>query len=798
MKCTQCKWHNNKYDINAATFDGNPDADIVFVGEGYSSKEAIAYLKTGEYESFVGKAGFRFKELLEFAKLERADVAVMNAQRCYRKGNASPTQNEMNACFLHTFRDIQKIKPTLVVAMGAAALFQTTGKTGITNYRGRLLWSDKIRCKVYVTDHPADAVFDPIKWDTIIDDFKNIPYIINADPTSVKLYDYMYIKEESDYLEFAHPVLSASETLYFDLETTGLDPWKNRVTILIIGPDKDNIFIIDAELIPYIRDMIRTLFETKIVVGQGYEFDAKFLAVQYDIFPKNWGHNTMLAEFVLTGTKANSLTVLTGKYDPDAYGYDDEVYAMGGAHKVTDIKTLCQYAANDVGVMMPIKKSQLRKLYKDGLDEVLNKITIPCSRVLTKMSLRGVMYDIELLDQANEKYRLLAEAALNKALALKKVKECEQVLNKRFNPKSSKMIRWLMIDGYKLPVLKKTLTEKPSVTKKEMKIYATKYKNAYARIMEMYRSYEGVQSNFLSGVKEKNLIIDSDGKYGVTHTNYKLHIAATGRPTSSQPNLQNIPKDDDIKCMYVARPGFVYVYADLSQIEVRVAAMLSQDPTLMKACNGDNDFHSTIASEINGYSYEEFHAKILAKDKKFDKLRNAAKETTFGILYGMSKYGLAYRLGISIDEAEDFIRNYFKKMPLVKDLMNGIEAHVIEHGWVATYFGFRRNFSKHTAEDHGTIREAQNHPIQGTAWNIMELILIQLDEKLEGHRSQLIMQTYDSAVIEAREKDVEWIAPIMKETMENVCKPYPTLNTVKVKTEIEVGPNLRDLEEYVC
>lgn len=802
MKCTQCKWHSNKYNINAVPFSGNPSADIVFMGGTYTTAEAFSAQEKGttHFPNTTG-IGFDFDTLLKESGIDRNSVAVMNAHRCYHKGNIEPSFSELDSCFMHSFLELSKIKPKLIVVMGGSALYQACQKTGVTNYFGRLMWSDRVNCKVYVIPHPSQIRSMGDDYDVAFREHLNywerIPLMLSKDHSEIKLYNYTYIANPQDYMNHVHPILSASKELYFDLETTGLDPFRETITLLILGTDRDHIYVLPERILADIRPLLKDLFDNIPVIGQGYEFDAKFLQAQYELFPQHWGHNTMLAEFLLTGARANRLRLLTGKYDPDAYGYDDAVKEVGGAHRVTDLKTLCQYAANDVGVMFPIREAQQKSLVKLDMEELLYKITIPSSKVLTKMSLRGVRYDIEQLNKTNSKYIRLAKEALDQAMQLPEVITMQEETGDAFNPKSSVQIRTLMIDYYKEKVLKTTKSGNASVTQAEMKIYAAKKKNPnrYAQIMEKYRAYEGIQANFLAGVRDQHLIKEDGGKFGVAHTTYSLHIAATGRPTSSNPNLQNIPKDEDIKAVYVARPGYVFVYADLSQIEVRVAAMLSQDPTLMKACNSKGlDFHSVIASEINGYEYDYFYQKAkIEKDKKFDTLRNNAKTTTFGILYGMSAFGLAYRLGMTVNEAEAFIEHYFEKMPQVRDFMRGIKNHVIEHGWVSTYFGFRRYFTKHTSEDHNTIREAQNHPIQGTAWNLMQLILIELDKQLIGTDSHLIMQTYDSAVIEARIEEVDYVAPMMKDVMINVALPYHPLNTVLVKTEIEIGPNLRDL-----
>lgn len=790
LKCTRCSWYKNKYDINLAGFDGKPDADIVFVGEAYGKSEAVKHAETGKTKCFIGKAGFKFKELLDAAKLKRSAVAVMNSQRCYYEGNKTPTASEMDACFIHVKRDLNKIKPKLVVALGASALYQTTGKTGLSLHRSKLLWSDKINCKVFVTYHPAAVIYDATKWEDLLSDFRKIPDLIDAEPNEIKHYLYEYIDTADRFYEVYHSEIDFYDEIKFDIETTGLDIFHDKITLLQIGLTLDKIYVIDGNIIPEIQPDLINIFKEKTVVGQGYEFDAKFLAVQHDIFPEKWGHDTCLAEFLLSGMKDNDLTFLTGKYVNESFGYDDEIISSGGAHKVKDLSKLRQYAADDVGVLFPIKKKQYKKLCKNNQDWLLNNITIPCNKVLTKMSIRGVQYDIDQLWKIDTKYKKKAEKVLNKAMILPGIKECQNHFRRTFNPKSSQMIKWLMLEYYQLPVLKTTDKGNPSIGKGEMKIYAEKHHNKYAKIMELYRSYEGIRSSFLSGVLP-HLVKN------VAHTRYSLHAAATGRPVSSDPNLQNIPRDKDVKSVFKARPGYIFLYSDLSQIEVRVAAMLSQDPTLMEACQKD-DFHSTIASKLLGIPYDEFYHKVkIEKDLYYKELRNVYKSIGFGVLYGMSEYGLSYSLNISVEEAKEFIDKYFAGMPRVKQFMEKVKENVIRYGWSETYFGFKRYFFKHSPDDLSSIREGQNHPVQGTAWNLMQLILIEVDKYLEPFKSKLIMQTYDSLVVEAKEEELDTIAPNVINIMTSINKPFELLNTVDIKTDPEVGYNLRDLEDYV-
>jgi len=782
MFCTRCDWHKNKY-VNCAGFYGDPSANIVFCGEAYGSSEAEVN------EPFVGTAGQKFNMLLQEADLTREEVVIMNAIRCYQLHNPTPTHRQLDACHFHTWKDIQTINPKLVVAMGGSALYSLTGKEGVSNYRGKLLYSEKIGRRVYVTFHPAACIHDPTKWEVLQEDFKRIPSLVDKNPDEIKHYPYELITT-ADQFGAALPRLF-DNIVYFDLETTGLSPYTEEITLLQLGNGKD-VYVIDASVLPNIKEGLRLLFSKSPVVGQDFSFDAKFLAVKLGILPSKWEHDCCLAEFVVSGMKDNDLEYLTSKYVPESFGYDEAVKLVGGAHKIKNKDVLLQYSADDIGVLPKIRRVQTKMLMREEMHWLFKNITMPCNKVLTKMSLRGVLYDTKALMKVDKKYEKRAEKALLKLQTVAGVSETEQHFRKKFNPRSSDHIKWLLIEYYKLPVLKTTKKHhNPSIGKNEMKKYAkAPHNNPYCKIMDQYRSYQNIRDNFLSGVIPK--LID-----GVAHTNFSLHAVASGRPNSKDPNLLNIPAEEDIRRCIIARPGHTFVHADLKQIEVRVAAMLSEDEGLIKICNDiDKDFHSMIASNISGMPYNEFYGRYLAGEKKIEDERRAAKATTFGILFQEGAIGLAYNLGISETKAQKFIDDYYSPFPKLYEYIEGIKQFVIENGWVETYFHFRRRWRDHTAEDHGTLREGVNHGIQGGAWNLLQLIMIEVDKRLEGMESALVTQVYDSIVVEALESEVSAVVGVVKSSIEEVNLPYPKLNRVRVVGDIEVGPNLTDLTKF--
>jgi len=787
--CTRCSCYKNEFGVNCVPYSGNPNAEVYFLGEMAGRNEAATSVTTPSH--FIGSAGTILDELLPHANLTRADIAIANAHRCYKYGNATPTQKEMDLCFIHTIMELSKIQPKMVVAMGESALYQLTGKTGISGYRGKLIYSQKIGYNVFPVYHPMASGYDAKKKEILIEDFKKIPKLINSKPEPEAHFSYIEVDTIKKF-NIAYNTLITSDRFYFDTETTGKDPFKDKLRTLQMG-NGEVIYVVGSDILydTRIRGKLIDLFTKLEMNGQNFSFDVKFLYTTFGIFPEHWGHDSLLAEFVLSGVLNNDLRTLTSLYNRKYYGYDDYVIAKGGAHKVYDTKELYQYGADDVGVLYTIKKKQRKMLIKNKQLWLLENITIPCDKALTRMSLHGVRYDLKELNRLDKEYKRNAEIALSSIQQLDSIKVYEKKFRKRFNPRSTVAVHWLLLEQYKLPVIKTVKkSDRPSIGSTEMETYAgPKYKNPYCKRMSNYRSLQGIRANFLSGVVDK---LDD----GIAHTNYALHIAASGRPASSNPNLQNIPSN--LRSIVIPRNGRGLLHADLGQIEVRMAAVIYHDQGLIDICNKTGyDFHSMIASKIYGYDYESFIEKINADDKKFSLLRKNAKGITFGVLYQEQAAGLAYELGVTQKKAQEFIDDFYFQFPGLAKGIADIKKFIIENGYADSYFGFRRRWKHHTENDTETLREGVNHPIQSTAWNLMQLILIQVDEMLIDKDSKLILQTYDDLVIDTVREEEEEIAHNVKSIMENVNKPFDVLNEVAVVTDVEIGNNLRDLKKYL-
>lgn len=783
MRCTRCSSYDNEYGINCIPFSGNPNADYFFIGEMAGRNEARASMEQPSH--FIGHAGTNFDELLKLSGINREDVAIANSHRCYKANNKKPTEAELNKCFIHTLREVNKIKPKLVIAMGSVALYQTLGKRGIERYRGKVYFSNKINCNVYTTYHPAAIIYDPSKKDVLIEDFRNI-----RDANVLYEYHkapYVLLTTHKEYIN-VKPLLEKSPLIYLDTETTGLDPWTDTLTLIQLGTVDGSIYLIPKSLL---YDIDLKFLENKSIIGAGFEFDAKMLSTNINITLDNYYHDVIMAEYLLTGIGKNDLTELTYKYVPECAGYDDDIKELGGAQNATG-EQLYQYAANDIYVMYKIVKQQKAELEKEGMTNLFKNIKMPTNKILTNMSIHGVKYDIDLIKQMDEKYRKKGETLLLKSKKLPGIQKCQDHFKKLFNPRSSQQIKWLLLEHDKLPVLKKTKKDQPSVGQGEMKTYAEKYNNKYCKLMVDYRSNETLRSSFLSGVLPK--LVDD-----VAHTKYGLRSTSTGRPNSTGINLLNIPRNKDVKQCLVARDGYSFVYGDFAQMELRVGGVVYNEPRLINICNdSDKDMHCNITAKAFNRDYDEIYNGYQNKDKELTELRTKGKSVSFGVLYQIGAQGLAYDLKITESKAQQFIDDFYTEFPDLYYYIEQTKAEIIKNGYLTNYFGFRRRWFKHTADDHNALREGVNFKVQSLAFNLLELSLISINKKLirRGLKTKLIMQVYDSIICEALDEEISIVAPIMKDSMTTVNKSFKTLNRVRLFTDIEVGKSLNNLEKY--
>ena len=407
-------------------------------------------------------------------------------------------------------------------------------------------------------------------------------------------------------------------------------------------------------------------------------------------------------------------------------------------------------------------------MHARDLDGVFRDIETPLAFVLRDMEREGFLVDADALRQLGVSFD---------ATIARLVDEIAELAGDRFNLNSTKQLGEMLFERMGLPAPKKTRTGY-STSAEVLEELAADYP-VCAKILE-YRKYSKLRSTYIDS------LIQLRDDAGRVHTHFDQVGTATGRLSSSEPNLQNIPVRTElgreIRGAFIAKPGYVLVDADYSQIELRVLAHISGDATMIDAFRKGEDIHARTAAEVYGVPF----------DQVTQQMRSASKAVNFGIVYGISDFALAKNIGVSRREARDFINRYFERYPGVKAYMEQSVQDARERGYAVTLMGRRRylpelNSSNFNVRSFGE-RCAMNSPIQGTAADIIKLAMIRVDRELKrrGMRTKLILQVHDELILEAPAEEADAAAALLKECMEGVMQLE-----VPLQTDITTGGDWR-------
>ena len=556
-------------------------------------------------------------------------------------------------------------------------------------------------------------------------------------------------------LEAVIAALQASSEFAFDSETDNLDPMQaNLVGLSFATQANKAVYIPLAHEYPGAPEQLdrdKTLAALaplfadagKKKIGQHGKYDLHVLR-RHGVEVAGYADDTLLESFVLnSGSSRHDMDSLAKRY----LGYETIKYeqvAGKGAKQIlfsqVALDDATRYAAEDADITLRLHRTLSSKLaLEPGLERVYRDIEMPLVPVLERIENNGVMID------ANELRRQSADLSKRMLAAQQKATE---LAGRTFNLDSPKQLQALLFDELKLPAVLKTPTGQPSTNEEALEAIADQHE--LPRIILEYRGLAKLRSTYTDKLPE---MVNPDT--GRVHTSYHQAGAATGRLSSSDPNLQNIPiRTEDgrrIRKAFVAPPGRKIVACDYSQIELRIMAHLSEDPGLVRAFESGADVHKATAAEVFGRKLEEVTGNE----------RRAAKAINFGLMYGMSAFGLARQLGIGRGEAQDYIALYFSRYPGVRDFMERTRQQAREQGYVETVFGRRLYLdyiNKGTqGQRAGAERAAINAPMQGTAADIIKRAMIAVDQWLADHgsRALMILQVHDELVFEAEQDFVD-------------------------------------------
>ena len=567
------------------------------------------------------------------------------------------------------------------------------------------------------------------------------------------------------------------EEFCFDTETTGFDHFSDRIVGLSLAVEPHEAWYVSftPENTAAFAEVVKPLFENERTtkIAQNIKFDMMVLA-RLGVEVRGRKIDTMIVHYLLDPEARHNMDFLAERY----LNYSPiriETLIGKGTRQLTmdqvNIESVKEYAAEDADITLQIKQALWPELEKQGLVELYSTIEEPMIEVLAAMELEGVKVDTQqLADYAVE---------LNAELAKLEAEIRELADEPMLNINSARQLGEVLF-------AKLRITDKPKMTKTRQFSTEEEYLQGFAgkhRIVDLILRYRGVKKLISTYVEALPQLVNS--VTGHIHTSFNQAVTATGRLSSTNPNLQNIPVRDDmgrrIRKAFVPSDGqHLLLSADYSQVELRLMAHLSGDSSLIEAFQQGEDIHAATAAKL-------FHKEIaeVTSDE-----RRKAKTANFGIIYGISAFGLAQRLDIPRKEAKELIDGYFESYPKVKEYMERAVADAREKGYVTTAFGRRRilrDIDSRNAVARGVAeRNAINAPIQGSAADIMKLAMVEIYRRFraEGIRSKMILQVHDEVIVDMLREEQEAVIRIVREAMEGVAQL-----SVPLISEAGVGEN---------
>jgi len=579
--------------------------------------------------------------------------------------------------------------------------------------------------------------------------------------------------------------LSAVKSFAFDLETTGLDAMSAQLVGISLSPAPGEAYYIpvghvgwgQVEQLPLeqVIDRLKPPLEDASIAKLAHNgnYDMTVLA-EYGVTVNKLTFDTMVAAYLL-GEKSLSLKALAfNKLDIEMTPITDLIGS--GTKQISmsqvEVARAADYACADADMTGQLKDLLAAELQRQGLWQLFSEVEMPLVPVLVRMERNGIALDIELLRQMSHH---LGEQLI------KIETDIYNSVGHQFNINSPQQLSSVLFEELKLPPARKT---KGGYSTGASILEELRGVHPIIELILDYRQLAKIKSTYIDALP--SLI---NHKTGRVHTSFNQTRTATGRLSSSDPNLQNIPVRGElgkqVRQAFIAPPGSSLVAGDYSQIDLRALAHLSRDPNLLDAFHRDEDIHAATAARLFGVD-----ASQVTPD-----MRRVAKTVNFGVIYGMSDYGLEQATELSREEAAEFIASYFEKYPGIKQYLESTKEQVRQAGYVQTLLG-RRRFIPEIDSSNRQVREAAermaiNMPVQGTSADIIKVAMINLDREIDRRqlKSKMILQVHDELILEVPEDELEEMRQLVPKIMSTALEL-----SVPLKVDIKVGNNWGEME----
>lgn len=648
-----------------------------------------------------------------------------------------------------------------------------------------------IDCSLELDRTVDDLVIRESKDDELFVQFKNLglhalikQFNIEEPITTIRrdtVYQGILTKKE---FEALLDRLSRAEIAAIDTETTSLNYMQAEIVGISVAIVSNEAYYIplmhEYDGVPkqldreYVLQKLKPWLEDKEAkkIGHNLKYDSHIFA-NHGIELNGTDFDSMLESYVLnsTATRHNLNAVAKRYLNLDTTSYED--VAGKGAKQIgfnqVSLEDAIHYAAEDADVSFQLHQTLHPKLMEiNSLAKLYTDMEAPLLKVLQTIERNGVLIDESMLQKQSDQFAITLKELESKAYSL---------AGAEFNLNSPKQLQEILYNKLSLPILKKTPKGQPSTAENVLQRLAADF--PIVQTILNYRTTAKLKTTYTDKLP---LMVNQDT--GRVHTSYHQAVTATGRLSSSDPNLQNIPirtvEGRRIRQAFIAPKGFQILAADYSQIELRIMAHNSQDPGLLDAFQAGLDIHQATAAEIFAVDLQSVSAEQ----------RRSAKAINFGLIYGMSAFGLTRQLGITRGDAQEYIELYFARYPKVKEYMDAIRNQARESGFVETVFGRRlylpdidsRNYQRRQYAE----RSAINAPMQGTAADIIKKAMIDLEQRLvaESINAKIIMQVHDELVLEVEDSSVGAVSELVTEAMGKAADL-----DVALKVDLGVGEN---------
>lgn len=751
---------------------------------------------------FIGPAGQRLRETLVRAGLDPEDAYITNVVKCRPDQNHTPSRNDAKLCAAsYLSKEIDAVRPEFVLVLGNTALQGVAGRSGITEYRGQtLVAGDRV---LFPTFHPSATLRNPKLLPQFRSDLERFGRLVRGEKEDKSKDTKTRLVTTRNGLAALGRELKKAKVLSFDIETNDLHEYVEGARIVTLGfttevgtawvvplwhmsnPWNGNPLPVLKFLKPYLERP-----GLKIIMHNG-KFDARWMA-KFGIFIRQF-FDTMLAAHLLDENRPKGLEVLCQLYNVRDPWKDQS--ARTDAYN-TPLKRLARYNGRDTDATLQLYYKLRAELKEQPrLARIFIRLMMPASNVLTKVERAGLPLDVD----QTERHLATIQAEIDK-VDRKLRKLIPEHKRAAFNFNSYQQIaQWLFVD-LGLPITELTGTGAPS--SKESVLIRLARGNKAPRLLLEYRALVKRAQFYRSWLTEA----DANGRI---HTQYKLFGTVTGRLSSEGPNLQQVPRERSARSCFAAPDGWKIVEADFSQAELRIAAMVAPEPTLLRYYHEGRDAHLEVAAEMTRRPAEWVKASDATGKTEY---RKKAKGVNFGYLFGMGWEHFQDYAEENYDwrpteaEAKDSRRLFFTKFPGFLRWHDRQRRLVGRYGSVNSPIGRVRHLPDVYSADRGVKAEAErqsiNSPVQSFASDLMLVSMVLLDDTLSPREAYLVGTVHDAILLLVRDRALPWVVPLVKKTMEKRCVKavkdwFGCEVTVPLEAEVKVGQAWGTGVEYV-